>query len=203
MRGLSSTKHCVCWASAALVVVALGCGGSTDSPSGPGGSGGSGGSGASGGTGGSGGSGGSTTGGTGGFGATGGSGGIPDAGEVICSGVVCSPSTLTGISACCTAQNTCGVSFNIGGQPGTCYEPPTFDAGPRLDAGTVVPDPNCASLTVGALTLGGCCMADNTCGFASQFTGCISLEALRMVGLPGINLPEGGPMSCVYPPPRI
>jgi hypothetical protein len=45
-------------------------------------------------------------------------------------------------------------------------------------------------------------MTDNTCGFVSMISNsCISLDDLRRLGLPGVNLPEGGPMSCVYPPP--
>jgi hypothetical protein len=43
-------------------------------------------------------------------------------------------------------------------------------------------------------------MPDNNCGFSSQVSGCVSLERLRGLGLPGINLPDGAPMSCVYPP---
>jgi hypothetical protein len=83
-----------------------------------------------------------------------------------------------------------------------CFDPSIFDAGgPRPEAGSGVPDPNCASLTVVGFTLGGCCMTDNTCGFTSQLGGCVSIETLRGLNLPGVNLPEGGPMSCVYPPP--
>jgi hypothetical protein len=186
------------WGGAALLVVALGCGGSTDSAqNGTGASGGSGGSGATGATGGS---GGSTTGGTGG------SGGVtpdatvqPDSGDVICNGMVCPP-TMFGmmtIPACCTAQNTCGISI------GMCFDPSTFDAGgTRPEAGTGVPDPSCATLMLGGFMLTGCCMTDNTCGFSSQLGGgCVSLDYLRSLNLPGVNLPDGGPMSCVYPPP--
>src|SRR5689334_22544417 len=133
MSALSSTKLGFCWAGAALVLVALGCGGSTDSPSGTGASAGSGGSGASGGTGGSstGGTGGSSTGGSGG--STGGSGGTaggqPDGGDVICNGVVCPPTMFGGMSipACCTAQDSCGISIGFGGQ-GMCIDT-SFDAG--------------------------------------------------------------------------
>jgi hypothetical protein len=199
MSALSSTKFHFWSAGAALLVVALGCGGSTDSPTGTGASGGSGGSGASGGsdgTGGTGGSGGST-GGTGGTG--GASGGQPDGGDVICGGMVCPPTMLgmTSIPACCTTQNTCGVSA-----AGQCFDPNMFDAGgPRFEAGVGVPDPNCASLMVGGFPLTGCCMTDNTCGFSSPLGGCTSLETLRSLNLPGLNLPDGGPMACVYPPP--
>jgi hypothetical protein len=91
----------------------------------------------------------------------------------------------------------------IGGQGGMCFDPTTFDAGgTRPEAGGGVPDPNCMSLTIGGFTLGGCCMTDNTCGFVSMISNsCISLDDLRRLNLPGVNLPEGGPMSCVYPPP--
>jgi hypothetical protein len=94
-------------------------------------------------------------------------------------------------------QNTCGVSaagncFPSGGVP---------DAGARGDGGGGVIDPSCASLMLGGATFPGCCMTDNNCGFSFQFYGCVSLETLRGLGLPGIPLPEGGPMSCVYPPP--
>ena len=202
MSVVSSTKLCLCYASAALVVAALGCGGSTDDGSGgAGGSGGSTSSGASGGTGGSttGGTGGSTTGGTGGSGGSGGSGGgVPDAGDVVCGGMVCPPTMFGGmpIPACCTPQNTCGISIGGGG---TCFDPGTFDAAPPPEAGTGVPDPNCASIMIAGFPLSGCCRPDNTCGFMAQFAGCVSYDQLRM--FPGANLPEGGPMSCVYPPP--
>src|SRR6185503_19001445 len=181
MSALWSTKLRFCWAGAA-VLVALGCGGSTDSD--PGTSGGSGGSG--------GGSGGSSTGGTGGSGGTG--GGQPDAGDVICGSVVCPPTMfgMTSIPACCTTQNTCGVGIG-----GMCFDPTSFDAGgARPDAGSGVMDPNCASLMLGGFPLAGCCMTDNTCGFWSQITSnCISYEQLRM--FPGVSLPDGGPMACV------
>jgi hypothetical protein len=98
------------------------------------------------------------------------------------------------IPACCTAQNTCGVMAG-----NMCFASGTPDAGSRGD-GAGVPDPSCASVTIGpGLSLGGCCMPDNTCGFSSQIAGCVSLDTLRGLGLPG--LPDGGPMSCVYPPP--
>jgi hypothetical protein len=206
MSALSSTKLYFCPASAALLIMALGCGGSTDSSSagGTGGSGGSaaaGGSGASGGEGGTGGATGGSGGSTGGSG--GAAGGLPDAGDVICGGAVCPPTMfgMTTIPACCTTQNTCGVS--IGGQA-TCFDPSSRDAGiPRPpEAGTGVPDPTCATLAIGAFMLTGCCMTDNTCGFQfAQLGGCTSLDSLRSLNLPGVNLPEGGPMSCVYPPP--
>jgi hypothetical protein len=196
MSALSSTKTCLCWAGAALVVASLGCGGSTDDGSGgqggAGGSGGSTGSGASGGSGGSGATGGSTTGGSGGSGATGGSGGgIPDAGGISCGTVVCP--ALGMIPPCCTAQNTCGITLG-----GMCIDT-AFDAGSLPEAGTGVPDPNCATVMIGMITLGGCCRPDNTCGFQSQILGCASYDQVRLI--PGINLPEGGPMTCVYPPP--
>ena len=114
--------------------------------------------------------------------------------------MVC-PATMFGmmtIPACCTAQNTCGISI---GASGMCFEPPTFDGGGVPEAGSGVMDPNCASLMLGGFPLAGCCMMDNTCGFWSQIGGCLTLEQLRNLNLPGINLPEGGPMSCVYPPP--
>ena len=204
MSALSSTKLCVGSAVAALFVVALGCGGdSTDTGSGgSGGSGGTTGSGASGGSGGSttGGSGGSTTGGTGGSGGTGGTGGVPDGGDVICGGTTCTPSPL-GLPSCCTMQNTCGTMVGLGGS-GFCVDPTGFDAGAPPEAGTGVPDPNCASVMIGGFSLSGCCMPDNTCGFSSQFfPGCVTYDQLRM--FPGVNLPEGGPMSCIFPPPRL
>jgi hypothetical protein len=202
MSALSSTKLFVSWAGLALVVGALGCGGSTEGDPQAGGSGGSGA------TGGSDGSGGSSTGGTsgtggtgGGTGGSGGSGGSvsPDGGEIVCNGVICPPTMFGGMSipACCTMQNTCGVTAGT-----TCYAPPTVpEAGARGD-GAGVPDPSCASLMLGAgVTLPGCCMPDNNCGFSFQFFGCVSLETLRGLGFPGINLPDGGPMSCVFPPP--
>ena len=200
MRAVSSTNVLLCWAGAALLVLAVGCGGD-DSSSTTGAKGGSGGSGA---TGGSGGSGGSTGGAGGSGGSTGGSGGsggtdLPDGG-VVCGSTVCPPIPLgmTSIPACCTVNNTCGVSFGT-----MCIEPPSFDAAPPMqpDAGTGVPDPTCPSVSLGPIMLGGCCMTDNTCGFTSQLGGCITLDQLRMLPIPGINLPEGGPMSCVYPPP--
>jgi hypothetical protein len=198
MIALSSTKLCLCSASAALIIAALGCGDETDfGAGGASGSGGSTGSGASGGSGGSGGTGGSTTGGSGGSGATGGTGGIPDAGEIMCGTTVCPPSTF-GIPACCTSENTCGFTgFN-----GMCSG--GFDAGaPRIDAGAGVPDPNCATVMIGSgLMLNGCCRSDNTCGFSNQFIpGCLSYEQLRAVPGIGSSLPDSGPMSCVYPPP--
>jgi hypothetical protein len=198
MRALSSTNVHFCWAGAAVLVMALGCGGSTDSPSTTGATGGTGGSGTSGGSGGSGGSTGGSGGSTGGTGGSGGaSGGLPDGGDVICGSTICPPTPIgmTSIPACCTMQNTCGISL---GQ--ACFDPSIFDAGPPPpEAGTGVPDPNCISVTVFGNTLGGCCMTDNTCGFVSQFGGCVSLETLRTFMIPG--LPDGGPMSCVYPPP--
>jgi hypothetical protein len=202
MSALSSTKLFVSWAGLALVVGALGCSGSDDDTQ-TGGKSGSGGSDATGG------SGGSSTGGTGGAtggtaGATGGSGGAggavsPDGGEIVCNGVICPPTMFGGMSvpACCTMQNTCGVSA-----AGNCFPSGggVPEAGSRGDGAGVI-DPSCASLmlAVGA-TLAGCCMPDNNCGFSSQVSGCVSLETLRGLGLPGINLPDGGPMSCVYPP---
>ena len=200
MRALSSTKLFVSWAGLALVVGAVGCGGSTDDDTQTGGRGGSGA------TGGSGGSGGSSTGGAGGTGGgTGGSGGTggtvsPDAGEIVCNGVICRPTSFgdASVAACCTTQNACGV---LAGS--TCFPSGGGipEAGSRGD-GAGVPDPSCASLTLAAgITLPGCCMPDNNCGFSSQIAGCVSLETLRQLGLPGINLPDGGPMSCVYPPP--
>jgi hypothetical protein len=211
MGAASSMKLHFFWPSAALLVVALSCGGSTDSHATTGASGGSGGSGAgaSGGTGGSGGDtggsggiGGSSTGGTG-AGGTGGSGGSgggqPDGGDVVCGGMICPATTLgtTTIPACCTTQNTCGISV------GQCFDPSTFDAGgARPDTGsTGVPDLNCASvITTIGLRLSGCCRTDNTCGFSSPISACISYDTLRSLNFPGVNLPDGGPMSCVYPP---
>jgi hypothetical protein len=113
---------------------------------------------------------------------------------------------MTTLPACCTTHGTCGVSANIGGQSTMCFES-AVDAGgggsggARPEAGPGVPDPNCASLMLRGLMLPGCCMPDNTCGFSSGFGGCISLDALRKANLPGVNLPEGGPMACLYPPP--
>ena len=195
MRALSSTKvGRFGWAGAALLFVALGCGGSTD---GSGASGGSGNGGRSGGSGGSSGEGGSTTGGSGG--SSGGepdAGVVPDGGDLICGSVVCPPTTF-GAPSCCTARSTCGFIA-----AGTCFDRPSFDGGGGggmlPDAG--VPDPTCPELMLGSFTLTGCCMSDDTCGYLSQLIGgCISHEQLR--NLPGVNLPEGGPMACVYPPP--
>ncbi|HMI85029.1 MAG TPA: hypothetical protein VK550_13100, partial [Polyangiaceae bacterium] len=88
------------------------------------------------------------------------------------------------------------------GQAGMCFDPTTFDAGITVpEGGAGVPDPNCASLMYLGFPLAGCCMPDNVCGFSTALTGCVSLETLRTLPLPGINLPDGGTMSCVYPPP--
>ena len=193
MRAVTSNVL-LCWASA-LLVLAVGCGGD-DSSTSTGGSGGSGGSGASGGTGGgSGGSGGSTGGSGGSTGGSGGaSGGVPDGG-VVCGTVVCQPG-FGGAPACCTDQNTCGVTFGT-----SCIATPTFDAGTPTEAGTGVPDPTCPSIAVGPIMFNGCCLTDNLCGFTSPLGGCVTLDQLRMSPVPVPGLPEGGAMSCVYPPP--
>jgi hypothetical protein len=204
MRALSSKKLFVGLATSAVFAVAIGCSGEPiDTPtSGTAGSGGSGASGGSGGEGGATGGAGGTTGGAGGEGGS----AIPDAGGVTCNGVVC-PTTMlsptTSIPACCTTQNACGLLVSLGGMPqciGTSF-PEGGAGGFDVGGGGGVADPSCAGLTWGRTTFAGCCMADNLCGFSMPLGGCISHARLAEQNFPGVNLPEGGPMACMYPPP--
>jgi hypothetical protein len=206
MSAVSSSMRGVCLACAAFLVLAVGCGDDDDTTTG-----GRGGSSASGGAGGS--TGGSDTGGNGGSGETGGStggaggttgGSGGSGGDVVCGGNVCM-STMIGsvtLPACCTTQDTCGVETTFGGQTNCLPSGGGFDAGTptRPDAGAGNPDPNCPSLSIGPIMIGGCCLADSTCGVVNQFgDGCYSYDYLRQLGLPGVNLPDGGPMSCILP----
>ncbi|MET0592509.1 MAG: hypothetical protein ABW133_07410 [Polyangiaceae bacterium] len=200
MSSLSSKMLLVSVATSALLAMAVGCGGDDSDTTGTAGRGGSGGS-SSGGSGGEGGSTGGSGGSTGGSGgSTGGSGGsTPDGGDIVCGGTVCPPIAGPGgmaIPACCTMQNTCGIGV------GTACFPTSFDAGGGgFDAGGGgVIDPNCGSATLAGMTLAGCCMTDNNCGFNTQF-GCVAYSSISW--LPGVGLPEGGMMTCTYVPPPV
>jgi hypothetical protein len=81
-----------------------------------------------------------------------------------------------------------------------CIDPNGFDAGTVPEAGTGNPDPSCPTISLGGfITLDGCCMSDNTCGYVSAIGGgCVTVDMLR--NIPGIMLPDAL-MSCVYVPP--
>jgi hypothetical protein len=112
-------------------------------------------------------------------------------------------SPTTSIPACCTTQNACGLLVSLGGtQQCIATSFPEGGAGGfDVGGGGGVRDPSCASLMWGRTTFDGCCMADNLCGFSMPLGGCISYARLAEQNFPGVNLPEGGPMACVYPPP--
>lgn len=123
-----------------------------------------------------------------------------DAGSLMCGTNSCS-SRFVGSSlglACCARNGmSCGLSFN----GGTCID--QSDAGfgmpPPNDAGAVVPDPTCGTVSVDVqgmtYPLSGCCLPTGVCGWypaAMASIGCLSADQLRGAGA---AVPDA-PMAC-------
>jgi hypothetical protein len=128
-----------------------------------------------------------------------------DAGSLVCGMNTCSSRIVggqIGIACCARGGMSCGLNF---GQ--TCID--QSDAGftmpPPSDAGPLVPDPSCGTVTIDfngtMFTLNGCCLPTSTCGYyVPQMTsiGCLTTDQLRTQGasVPDAPMPcspDGGP----------
>jgi hypothetical protein len=122
-----------------------------------------------------------------------------DAGSLTCGMNTCTSRIVggqIGVACCARGGTSCGLNFT-----GTCID--QSDAGftmpPPSDAGPVVPDPSCGtvSIDVGGMmfTLSGCCLPVGNCGYyVPQMTsiGCLTIDQLRGQGAP---VPDA-PMAC-------
>lgn len=122
-----------------------------------------------------------------------------DAGSLTCGMNTCNSRIVggqIGIACCAMGGTSCGLNFG-----GTCID--QSDAGftmpPASDAGPVVPDPSCGTLSIDVggmmFTLSGCCLPVGNCGYyVPQMTsiGCLTIDQLRGQGAP---VPDA-PMAC-------
>jgi hypothetical protein len=110
----------------------------------------------------------------------------------------CPPISFGGLTIlpCCNARKTCGyVRENV------CFDPHDGDpdGGAAPDGGPViVRDPACSPVTVLGVTLEGCCLLENQCGYVFPTFGCISADTVRHITASNAELPDGG-IACLHP----